>query len=413
MSQLVIRRFGTLLSGTLVAQVLPVITAPLIARNYDTEEFGVFGIFIAATAILATLGNLKYDTAILAASSQREVGLILSFCFVINMVIGVVIAVAVSAFIYSPWLDWFGPPIVLVFLVPLSFILSSGLQALSTVALQRELFAEVARCRIFGAATMAALSVIAALAYPTAMALVLASISGQLAGIASLIRTKKFREATDLDFGSIKMVQVARRYWRFALFTSPADLLNAFASNLPSLFLGAIYGPAATGAYVLTQRIVGTPLMLIGSAFSDLYRQTIGRLATNNEPYWTPTIRTIVPLLFLGICALIFVVLFGSSLAVAFLGRQWNMVGEIVQILIFFYVVRFVASPITYMYYIKERHSEDLALQLISVFCGAFICFYAQHNSWPMLKYITFLSGYLSSIYVFYGFRSLVMANEK
>ncbi|MFN5127608.1 MAG: oligosaccharide flippase family protein [Sphingomonadaceae bacterium] len=412
MSQLVVRRFGTLLSGTLVAQMLPVLTAPLIARNYDTGEFGVFGIFIAATAILATLGNLKYDTAILAASSQREVGIILSFCFVINIVIGVLI-VAAAAFIYSRWLDLFGPPLVLVFLVPLSFVLSSGLQALSTVALQRELFTEVARSRMFGATTMAALSVIAALTYPTAAALVLASIGGQLAGIASFVRTKQFREATDLDFGRIKMVQVARRYWRFALFTSPADLLNAFASNLPSLFLGAIYGPAATGAYVLTQRIVGTPLMLIGSAFSDLYRQKIGRLATINEPYWTPTIRTIVPLLLLGMCALIFVVLFGYSLAVAFLGGQWIMVGEMVQILIFFYVVRFVASPITYMYYIKDRHSEDLALQLISVFCGALICFFAQYNSWSMLRYITFLSSYLSSIYILYGFRSMMMANEK
>jgi O-antigen/teichoic acid export membrane protein len=86
-----------------------------------------------------------------------------------------------------------------------------------------------------------------------------------------ILRDRSQTFVTDLRWSLL--VRFIKRYRRFPIFTAPSDLLNAFGSNLPLLFIGSIYGVATAGAYALAQRTLGMPLMLIGSAFSDAYRQ--------------------------------------------------------------------------------------------------------------------------------------------
>ena len=410
MNRQLLGRFGALLTGTSAAQVLPIVTAPVIARNYDMAEFGVFGFFLASLAIVTTIANLKYDTAILAVRSKREVRAILGLGLTINLLIGALISLAITLAVMFSILPWLNPSPAIIVILPISFILAGGLQALCTTALRGEYFAAVARSRFIAAATSAALSLIAALMHPTSEALMLSSVSGQLAGIASLLATKKLRENVSLDLRLARMWLVARKYWRFAVFTSPADMLNALAFNLPALLLGVLYGTAATGAFVLAQRVVGTPLMLIGSAFSDLYRQKIGQRSTSNTPYWDVTIRVLVPLVMIGFLTLMAVLIFGDAAIRIFLGVQWNLVAEILQIMIIVYVVRFIASPLTYTYYLAEKHSEDLALQFCSAIAGLAFYVIAQSHSWTLSQYLTTIAGSLSFIYLIYGARSLMLA---
>lgn len=412
MSREVLRRVGTLLTGTTVAQLLPILTLPVVAQTYSTEEFGMFGLFLAANAITTTLGNLKYDTAILATSSKNEIKSILGFCIATNFLIATLIGLLILVLMKSTLIDEYNLPPAFVLFLPLSFIFSGGLQALSTIALRNEFFTNVARSRIIGAAAISGFSVIAALVHPSAIALMLASLGGQIGSIATLLYTRRFRHLASVDFRKLRMTHVTRKYWRFAVFTSPADFLNASASNLPALILGALYGTAATGAYVLAQRLVGTPLMLIGSAFSDVYRQNIGQLVSSNQAYWNATKRMLILLLLIGFSTLTVMFWFAPKLIDIFLGAKWNGVGGILQILIFVYVVRFVVSPLTYNYYIAQRHGEDLFLQICSVSMVCVLSFLAKIWQWNESDYLVLISITLSCVYVTYGIRSLVFAKK-
>jgi O-antigen/teichoic acid export membrane protein len=410
MNRELIRRFGTLLGGTTVAQLIPLLAVPVIARSYETEEFGIFGLFLATTAILSTFANLKYETAILVAATQREARAILEFCVVVNLVLGTLIALALTVSADIPFVERFDAPPIYILLVPLFFIFSGIFQAFVTAALAMENFTLVARSRIISAASTSGISMIAALAHPTAGALMLASIIGPLAGIMSLCSTMRLREVCALDFRLSCLVLVGRKYWRFAVFTSPADLMNALASNLPTFFIGALYGNAVAGAYVLAQRIFGTPLMLIGSSFSDIYRQKVGKLATRGVSYWSITIRMTTLLTIIGGCILIAILKFGDEVSRTVLSDRWNLVGDILRIIVVVYVVRFVVSPITYTYYLANRHSEDLLLQFCSFALVLLIYYFGALWKLDLFWYLTIYSSALTLIYLTYGVRSLVLA---
>lgn len=412
MSQPLFRRFLVLLTGTTAAQLLPVVTAPVIARHYETAEFGVFGIYIAASAICTTVANLKYDNVILATRSRSLTQAVLGLSLVVNLVIGALIAAGVAG-AAAVGLVAASPVIgdLFVFL-PLSLLLAGGLQALSNVALQRELFSAVARSRITAATVTAGASLACALLHPTARGLIVATLAGQLLGATLLAWLCLQSGAPRPAWRPRQWGAVARRHWRFALFTSPADLLNASASNLPALFLGALFGTTATGAYVLTQRLLGTPLMLIGSAFADLYRQRIGQRVADGRPYWDASLRMLAVLAAIGLAVLAGVLLIGRNAAVAFLGDHWHLVGDFAVIMVSVYVTRFIVSPLTFAFYLTRRHVEDLALQAVSALSVTAIYLIAKQSQWSLTQYLVGLSIALTSMYLIYGVRSMQFSRQ-
>jgi len=52
-------------SSTLLAQVLLIISSPLLTRLYSPEDFGVFAFFIGIIGVLSTITNLRYEQAII------------------------------------------------------------------------------------------------------------------------------------------------------------------------------------------------------------------------------------------------------------------------------------------------------------------------------------------------------------
>lgn len=407
MKRELLRRILTLLSGTAAAQLLPVLTAPVIARQFATAEFGVFGLFVATSAICATLANFKYENAILSARSGAAVRANIGLSILINSALGAAIAAGAIVAISSGWLASVAAPTYLALLLPVSLMLAGMTQSLSNVALRAERFKAVAHSRWASAAVAAAFSLLAAFVHPTATALIAASIAGQATGFFLLMRTSWFDLGIAPDFRRSRVNVIARRHWRFAIFTSPADFLNSLASNLPALFLGALYGTTATGAYVLAQRVVGTPLMLIGSAFSDLYRQMVGQYAASQRSYWKVTLRMLAVLVPIGLTVLVAMLAFGKPAIVAFLGSHWSLVGDICEIMIFVYVVRFIVSPLTFSFYLAHRHVEDLVLQTASAVSVWTVFLVARNHDWPLEHSVKGLAVALTIVYLIYGVRCI------
>ncbi|SVD81723.1 uncharacterized protein METZ01_LOCUS434577, partial [marine metagenome] len=54
----------TLVTGTTIAQAIPIAISPILTRIYTPEDFGVLALFISITTILGTIANGRYELAI-------------------------------------------------------------------------------------------------------------------------------------------------------------------------------------------------------------------------------------------------------------------------------------------------------------------------------------------------------------
>ena len=79
-----------LASGTLFAQVITIIAAPILTRWYAPETFGIYALFLSITSILGVISCMRYEIAIMLPEQDEAaanlVGVSLGFAFLVTLI---------------------------------------------------------------------------------------------------------------------------------------------------------------------------------------------------------------------------------------------------------------------------------------------------------------------------------------
>ena len=66
------RNVLTLMTGTTIAQAIPIAISPILTRMYSPEEFGVLALFVALASIFGSMSTGRYALAILLPKDNKE-----------------------------------------------------------------------------------------------------------------------------------------------------------------------------------------------------------------------------------------------------------------------------------------------------------------------------------------------------
>ena len=142
--------FFTMATGRIIAQVVPVLLTPLLTRLYTPEDFGLFAIFVAITAVLALLANGRYNLAIILPKKNENVLNLFALSVLINFAFCILLFVVIYIF-RTPLINLFGfhnSPEVL-FLVPLGTFVIGFFEPLHYLAVRNRHFKVLAGNMIF------------------------------------------------------------------------------------------------------------------------------------------------------------------------------------------------------------------------------------------------------------------------
>lgn len=109
-----------LVSGTTIAQIIGIISYPIIARIYSPEAFGVYSLFLSIINIVGVISCMRYEFAIILPKSDEEAANILVLTLIISLIVSVLLLPVgyviqqqiphnSSVSIISPYL-WLVPP---------------------------------------------------------------------------------------------------------------------------------------------------------------------------------------------------------------------------------------------------------------------------------------------------------------
>lgn len=102
--------------------------------------------------------------------------------------------------------------------------------------------------------------------------LLLGDAVGRVSGSGALATSVWRRDGVLLKRVSTSSLRrVAVRYRKFPLFSSGSGLLNSAGLQLPSFLLAEFYSPQVAGWFSLGQRVIGTPMALVGQAVAQVY----------------------------------------------------------------------------------------------------------------------------------------------
>ena len=77
----------TLVSGTAIAQIIPIAISPVLTRIYTPEEFGIYAIFTSIVIIFSVISNGRYELAIVLPEKDEDAINIFALGLIINVVL--------------------------------------------------------------------------------------------------------------------------------------------------------------------------------------------------------------------------------------------------------------------------------------------------------------------------------------
>ena len=350
---------STLLSGTMVAQLIGFLTQPILGRIYTEEQFGLHAILLAIPLTVVAVGALRYDMAIMLPSDEREsrrllraslviIGVLSMLTTLVTWVFGTPIAEAMNAPQIASWL-------------PISGLIVATLGTIGTITfwLNRQLeYGTISRNRMLMAGTQAGGQIGAHyLGLGGLFGIVWGQILAQVTAVALLAH--RAREAIFTPSGcETPLKELFRRYKKMPLLNAPNALVDAFRMNGIVVLLGMAYSAGTVGQFSRSWGLMQAPVTLIAGAISQVFYQ---RFATAKRGELLRLVRLSV-LVAIGTATIPFLILYFIVpwFVPWFLGNQWELAGIISQALIPWLFIMVATSPISTVFVVVNRQQDML-----------------------------------------------------
>lgn len=373
------RNVAILMSGTVFAQAIPILTSPILTRLYSPDSFGAFALFISVATLCAMVATGKYDFAVMVTKEDQDARALVLLVLLLSMLFSgslLFIGVIWGQYLFSLLHTSFSYDSFWVIGLPVTVMVLAIYQVFYVYTNRCSAYKRIS----FSQAAQAVVTAVANIGLGLTKDLHYYLIGSKLLGLFTSIlilqatlgrsmRTFFTRQHWDA------LPVLARRYINFPKLSLPADMLSQVAADLPVYMLITLYGDASAGLYALSLRVVGAPLTIIGAAVQNVFRQEAAAHYSQHGECRQIYLRTFKVLAGLALVPFLLLGLLAAPLFGFIFGAQWVAAGEMTQVMIIMYYFKFVASPLSYMYFIVERQKEDLYLHFYIVLSG-FSCIY-------------------------------------
>ncbi len=356
------RSVASVLTGTVVAQAIPLLGSLVLARQYAPAEFGAFSVWLGVVLFLSVVLTGRFEAALAVEpdGEPRRMALLATLATIkLTVGVGGLLALFAAAFLGgSQGLS----PALIVGCVPAAGAIAVA-QTWQSWAAAEGNYRQLTVMRVVQAVTVTGLQIAAGVFLATATALAVAYLLGALAAVVvstRLLPAGRFpaggQTATVADFW--------RRHRRFPLFSLPADAISAAAAQLPVVIVASRFGAEIAGLLALTLRVLGAPMGLLGRSVLDVFKRHAASSFRERGECRREYLQTLRVLgVGAGAFVLVMALISEDVFAVAF-GERWRESGRLAIWLLPVFAFRFLASPLSYMVYIARKQHVDLFWQV-------------------------------------------------
>lgn len=365
-SKPLVKSFLILVSGTGVAQLFPIISAPIVARLYDPIHFGEYAIFYSIVTLLTGLAFLDYHHVIIIEKSMKKsfYGLILSF----GVCLGISIATLILIFIIPDTyiVNYLGVEVTpFLWILPITVLLNGISTLLYMWFLRRANFSLIAKNKIILGLSAICLQIGIGFLKIGSLGFIIANLGSLLISI--ILFGIVFFKQIDYSLFKINYIivkKLAKEYKKFPTVSVWSNSLNIATLQLPQLILNGVFGGYVGGQFSLANRMISLPLSFVSSAVQDIFRQSASAENAANGNCKKSFINILKIGIVIGGIVFLACITFVPSLFVFVFGNKWAEAGDYVRVLAILITVRFFAGPLSYTFYIKMKQRLDFLWQI-------------------------------------------------
>lgn len=361
-----LKNFSILLTGTAVAQAIPVLLQPLLRRLFTEDIFAVLAVYNSITSMLIVITTLRYEMAIVLPEKDRNAGALVILALLINFAVSTLFFLFIGLLpdTTSRWINWPEGHRLWLYFVPISVFLFSSSQTLNYWLIRKKAFKASAKNRVSRRLAEGACQSVGGL-----MAWQGSLIGGDIAGRAVnlfVALKQSLKHQFSFSYFNLQSIKdVSYRYKDFPLFQTIPALLNTASLMLPVLFVNSFYTTNSTAQFDLCRQVLLLPLALITTAMSQVLLQKFTEQRHKKQPLIPGFLKLTIATSIFAVVTILFFRIAGEPVFAFLFGEQWRLAGSWAAILAPAFMIQFVVSPLSTMIIALEKIRIGALWQLL------------------------------------------------
>lgn len=341
-----LRNTSVLISGTLVAQIIPVLLQPVLRRFYvDPEMFGAYSVYLSIVGILLVISSFKYELAIILPKKNTEAVSLFFLTILLNTIFNILVFLIIviwkgkiSEFLnipveYSSYL----------YLVPLGTFLYSLYTSMNYWLVRNKKFLSVSINKFFRRGIEGVSQVSLKFLTPV-NGILYGDLLGHSANVISGIYQGKKSGLSLRLFSPAGIKAVLLKYAEYPKFNIVPGLMSACSYLLPALMINKFYSAETLGYFDFSKLLLSVPMALIASSITHVLLQKVSERNNNNQSIRNDLSAIFIFVLFSAILEIIIILVWSEELFSLLFGEEWVKSGTMSKTLVWAFAFNYVVS---------------------------------------------------------------------
>jgi O-antigen/teichoic acid export membrane protein len=396
-----VKNFFTLFSGTIISQIITLITLPFLSRYFNEADHGMYGNYITILSYFSVAVTLRFELAIVFTKSISTVNHIIKICLFNSLVVSFFSFILILAYqvYFHKFLNW-NTLNAVIFLLPISIFFNGIIQIFTNYYNRNKSYSKLSRVRLILSVFSNLLPFVLVYISEKRSTLILSYFLAQLLVVTFILLNnynliKKIFETTNPRL----LKTIFFRYKNFAVYNTPSTLIDQLASTIPIIFVASKFGIVASGSYLMATKIISLPSAILSVPISQIFFQKISEKHSNGETIKLIFFRLLLLLSVISIFYFGIIFFFGIDLFEIVLGENWGVSGQIASMLAISGLVKFVVSPLSLILAATESLKILAFWQILAFICSLIL---VTLNWIDLKEYILFLVSSEVILYVIY-----------
>lgn len=395
------RNVLTLMTGTSIAQAIPLAISPILTRIYTPEDFGIFALYMSVASMIAVTATGRYELAIMLPKKDDDAMNIVALSIVISFFVSFITLLIVFSF-NAQITHLLGNPEISFWLyfIPITVLLTGVYQSFNYWINRKKEYGRLATNKVIQSGTTAMVNLGMGFGGFGSSGLILGRMLGQ--GIATGILAKvvwQERRGKLKSIDKLKVLALAIRYKKMPVFNLPNALIDGFRLSGINILIAKFFMISTLGQFSLAWKIVQVPLSLIASSLTQVFFQKISSIPKQDihvliKNYIFKSTLISFPL-FLGIY------FFAVDFFTLIFGKEWKLAGEAASVMSPWLFLNFLTAPVANIFIVLDRQEIVLFVSILYMAVPIVILvFLHQRGFLCTLEFITVSMSLVLMVYI-------------
>jgi len=363
-----------LFSGTLCAQIIMLLSAPILSRIFTPLDYGYYAIVVSIITIFQIFATAKFEVAILLPKNEKESLNLAKAAVLISLFVSMSV-VLILIFLFSKVVNLFAIPknSLWLFFIPVNLFIASITLTFHQVLNRKKNYAGISVNRIASATVIALACVGLGLAGWQVWGLLTGQFLGLLTGclimIIPLLRKMKVEGFFSIKDSSWR--NSAAKYKKYSFHSVSSAVFNTLAIQMPILLMGPFYGANMAGLFFFAYRLTTIPVSLLSGSLTDIYYKYTMENIEKPAIIRKSMEKAVASLFVLALPPSLILLFFGPAIFSTVFSANWEMAGKYAQILTPMFFFKLLSSPLTLFY---QKNKTQLLVKWQFVYFSSVIC---------------------------------------